>query len=91
VVAAAVILDPARPIAGLADSKKLAATERDRLAPLIRERARAIGLGIAARRERFPHETPFAYRPHVEAGEAPRWDEAAKASMRDYNLLDLSI
>ena len=24
-------------------------------------------------------------------GEAPRWDEAAKASMRDYNLLDLSI
>ena len=31
VVAAAVILDPARPIAGLADSKKLSAARRDRL------------------------------------------------------------
>jgi len=51
VVAAAVILDPARPIAGLADSKKLAATERDRLAPLIRERALAYAYGIASARE----------------------------------------
>ena len=57
----------------------------------IRERARVIGYGIDARRRRFPHEAPFAYRPHQEAGEFPRWDEAAKASMRDYNLLDLSI
>ena len=36
VVAAAVILDPARPIAGLADSKALKAAEREALAPLIR-------------------------------------------------------
>ncbi len=57
----------------------------------IRERARVIGYGIDARRRRFPHEAPFAYRPHQEAGESPRWDEAAKAPMRDYNLLDLSI
>lgn len=41
VVAAAVILDPARPIAGLADSKKLTERARERLAPLIRERALA--------------------------------------------------
>lgn len=41
VVAAAVILDPARPIEGLDDSKKLSEKERDRLAPLIRERALA--------------------------------------------------
>ncbi|NDV12630.1 ribonuclease HII [Crenobacter sp. HX-7-9] len=41
VVAAAVILDPARPIAGLADSKKLSEAKRDALAPLIRERALA--------------------------------------------------
>ncbi|MDR0702465.1 MAG: ribonuclease HII [Azoarcus sp.] len=41
VVAAAVILDPARPIQGLADSKKLSARERERLAVLIRERALA--------------------------------------------------
>lgn len=39
VVAAAVILNPARPIRGLADSKVLEADERDRLAKLIRERA----------------------------------------------------
>lgn len=39
VVAAAVILDPARPIAGLNDSKKLSEKKRDALAVLIRERA----------------------------------------------------
>ncbi|MCL1860845.1 MAG: ribonuclease HII [Proteobacteria bacterium] len=41
VVAAAVILDPARPIEGLADSKKLTARSRERLAGLIRQRALA--------------------------------------------------
>jgi ribonuclease HII len=41
VSAAAVILDPARPIAGLADSKKLSEKQRDRLAPIIREQALA--------------------------------------------------
>ncbi|MGA9394958.1 MAG: ribonuclease HII [Azonexus sp.] len=39
VVAAAVILDPARPITGLNDSKKLSEKKRDTLAVLIRERA----------------------------------------------------
>lgn len=39
VVAAAVILDPMRPIQGLRDSKKLTEEQRERLAPLIRERA----------------------------------------------------
>jgi len=41
VSAAAVILDPVRPIEGLADSKKLSAKQRDRLAPIIRERSLA--------------------------------------------------
>jgi ribonuclease HII len=41
VFAAAVILDPARPIQGLADSKKLTEKRRDALAILIRERALA--------------------------------------------------
>jgi len=41
VVAGAVILDPARPIDGLDDSKKLTEAQRDILAPLIRERALA--------------------------------------------------
>lgn len=39
VVAAAVILDPARPIAGLNDSKKLSAKRREALAIEIREKA----------------------------------------------------
>ena len=41
VSAAAVILDEQNPIEGLADSKKLSEKQRDRLAPLIRERALA--------------------------------------------------
>ena len=41
VVAAAVILDPARPIAGLRDSKKLSESRREELALLIMERALA--------------------------------------------------
>jgi ribonuclease HII len=41
VFAAAVILDPARPIEGLRDSKKLTEARRDELAPLIREHALA--------------------------------------------------
>jgi ribonuclease HII len=41
VTAAAVMLDPARPIDGLRDSKKLSAAARERLADEIRERAAA--------------------------------------------------
>jgi ribonuclease HII len=51
VVAAAVILDPRRRIRGLADSKVLSAQERERLAPLIRARALAFGIGWADRDE----------------------------------------
>ncbi len=47
VVAAAVILDPDRPIAGLADSKKLTAKRREALALEIREKALAWSLGRA--------------------------------------------
>jgi ribonuclease HII len=47
VVAAAVILDPARPIAGLADSKKLSERQRERLFDLICDQALAWSLGRA--------------------------------------------
>ena len=47
VVAAAVILDPRRPIDGLADSKKLSPRRRGDLAQAIRERARCFGIGAA--------------------------------------------
>lgn len=57
----------------------------------IRERARVIGYAIDARRRRFPDETSFVYLPHAVAGETYNWDTAAKAGLKDYNLLDLSI
>ncbi|MGB0129688.1 MAG: ribonuclease HII [Rhodocyclaceae bacterium] len=46
VFAAAVILDPARPIVGLADSKKLTARQRDGLAAQVKERA--LGWSVAS-------------------------------------------
>jgi ribonuclease HII len=48
VVAAAVILDEARPIAGLADSKVLSPARREALAALIEERALAWAVAEAA-------------------------------------------
>ena len=48
VCAAAVILDPKRPIAGLNDSKQLSEKRRDALAPLIRENAIAWAVGWAS-------------------------------------------
>ena len=50
VVAAAVVLDPARPIAGLADSKTLSAAQRERLA----ERIMADALGFAVAQASVP-------------------------------------
>ena len=47
VVAAAVILDSARPIAGLADSKKLSPARREQLSAEIRAKALAWALGRA--------------------------------------------
>lgn len=47
VLAAAVILDPARPIRGLKDSKLLSAAQREALAEQIRERALDWALGRA--------------------------------------------
>jgi ribonuclease HII len=52
VVAAAVIMRPgAHRIPGVRDSKTLSAAQRERLAPIIRRRAVAIGLGAASVRE----------------------------------------
>jgi ribonuclease HII len=52
VVAAAVVMKPhARRIPGVRDSKTLSAQQRDRLAPIIRRRAIAVGVGAASVRE----------------------------------------
>ncbi len=62
---------------GLLDDERIAA------------RSRMIGWAIDARRQRYPDETPFDYKPL--AGLDLRWDDAARAATADYNALDLSI
>jgi ribonuclease HII len=51
VYAAAVILDPKRPIEGLRDSKKLTEARRDELAPMIREHALAWAIAECSHHE----------------------------------------
>ncbi|HEX2612523.1 MAG TPA: ribonuclease HII [Fibrobacteria bacterium] len=72
VVAACVVLDlRARPIAGVDDSKKLTHEAREELAPLIRERALAWGLGEASVEEidtlNIYHASHLAMRRALEA------------------------
>ncbi|MDQ7990384.1 MAG: ribonuclease HII [Candidatus Dactylopiibacterium sp.] len=71
VVAAAVILDPARPIVGLADSKKLSERRRDQLALEIRAHALAWAIAEASVEEidrlNILHATMLAMRRAVEA------------------------
>ncbi len=75
VVAAAVILDPGRPIQGLADSKRLSPRRREVLAGLIRERALAWALGRAEVEEidrlNILHASLLAMRRAVEALRLP--------------------
>ena len=58
---------------------------------LIAKRSEVIGYGIDARRQRFPDETPFEYKPFVKKGLSYKWDAAARESLHDYNMRDLSI
>ena len=51
VIAAAVILDPHRPVPGLRDSKLLSAKKRNKLARQIRQNAKAFAVAAAAPRE----------------------------------------
>ena len=58
---------------------------------IVARRSRAIGYAIDARRQRFPNETPYDYQPLAAAANDYRWDESARADLKDYNLDDLSI
>lgn len=94
VVAAAVILDPARPIAGLRDSKKLSARRREELAGLIMEQALAWSVARATVAEidqlnilqaslLAMHRAVRALEPQpvyvlVDGNRLPRWDYAAE-------------
>lgn len=57
----------------------------------IAERSRLIQIAIDARRQRFPHETPFVYRPLVGHEDENRWNETTRARLKNYNQLDMFI
>ncbi len=94
VVAAAVILDPARPVSGLRDSKKLSAARRESLAVLIREQALAWSVARATVAEidelnilqaslLAMHRAVRALQPQpgyvlVDGNRLPRWDYASE-------------
>ena len=58
---------------------------------IIAHRSRVLGYAIDARRQRFPDEAPYVYRPFAEGGHEYSWNSAARADLKDYNLEDLSI
>ncbi|MCB1690825.1 MAG: ribonuclease HII [Halioglobus sp.] len=98
VVAAAVILDPTRPIEGLRDSKKLSAPRREALALLIRERALAWSIASATVAEidelnilqaslLAMHRAVRALDPQpghvlVDGNRLPRWDYSSEPVVR---------
>ena len=57
----------------------------------IDRRSRLIGLAIDARRQRFAQETPYTYAPFAARQDEFIWNAASQASLKDYNLMDLSI
>ncbi len=58
---------------------------------IIARRSRVLGYAIAARKERFPEETAYDYKPFTEQSLSFVWDDAARADIHDYNRDDLSI
>ncbi len=60
-------------------------------ADFIAERSQVMGLAIAARKQRFPNETPYHYKPLAHVQDGFVYNAAAQDSLLDYNLMDLSI
>ena len=51
-----------------------------------------VAVGIDARRQRFPHETPYRYQPLAGEEENNRWNEETRRTIvENYNLLDMYI
>lgn len=63
----------------------------DELADIEADVLDIIGCGIDARHQRFPDEMPYVYKPFSDAGVVHQWNDTARADLKDYNLLDLSI
>lgn len=86
VVAAAVVLDPDRPVRGLDDSKALLPERRETLARRIQERARGWGVGAA---DVFEIDRINIYQASLVAMKRALDDMAARMTERcDYLLLD---
>lgn len=58
---------------------------------LIEKRSAVIAYAIDARSKRFPDEIPYVYKPLAYSDKDYTWSRSAKASLKDYNLHDLSI
>jgi Phytanoyl-CoA dioxygenase (PhyH) len=57
----------------------------------VEERSKAIMYAIDARAQRYPLERRYCYQPFAGREDELRWNGRAQASLKDYNLLDLSI
>lgn len=58
----------------------------------IDQRCRILQLAIDARRQRFPHETPYVYRPLAGREDEARWNETTRRTLlKNYNQLDMFI
>ena len=57
----------------------------------VRQRSRLIMYAIDARRQRFPGETPYLYKPFAGSNGRFRWTPEARADIEDYNLQDIAI
>ena len=56
------------------------------------ERSRIIQLGIDARRQRFPNEKAYVYKPFADRADQTRWTEAARQTLlKNYNQRDMFI
>src|SRR5579863_3215621 len=57
----------------------------------VRQRSEVLGYAIDARRQRFPEEHPFSYRPHADAGATFHWSDDSRAQIRNSHLRDMLI
>ena len=103
VVTAAVILDPSKPIPGLADSKKLSEKKRDALAVLIQQHALCWAIGRASPQEidelNILHATMLAMTRAVQAlriqpdhvmvdgNRCPKWQYSSEAIVKGDGLI----
>jgi len=57
----------------------------------IKERSRLVGLAIDARKQRYPDEISYEYKPLRDDCTTLRWKTGMLETLKDYNMLDFSI